>query len=177
MPEGHPNKLYCPVVPPVYALYGHPDAGGYWEKHCESHLHKIGFRNVPGWRSCYRHKNGCFLVVYVDDFKMAGPAAALAESWRLIRSGPGGIKTDKPQEASKYLGCDHYVTTEKRNGQTVRQLRYDMSNFFKSCVTTYLELAGPNAPELRYAEAPFLEEVDDEKVGEGSCRVLLRASL
>ena len=173
--EGHPNKLYCPVVPLEYALYGHPDAGGYWEKHCEGHLLKIGFTKVPGWRSCFYHKRlRCFLVVYVDDFKMAGPAESLPEAWRLITA---GIKTDEPQEASKYLGCDHYVTTEKRNGKTVRQLRYDMSNFFKSCVTAYLELAGPNAPKLRSAATPFLEEVDDEKVGEGKLQSIAASIL
>ena len=32
-----------PVVPMQKAVYGHPDAGGYWEKHCEAHLRKCGF--------------------------------------------------------------------------------------------------------------------------------------
>ncbi len=32
-----------PVVPLRLALYGHPDAGGYWEQHCEAHLSKVGF--------------------------------------------------------------------------------------------------------------------------------------
>ena len=30
--------LRDPVVPLRLALYGHPDSGGYWEKHCETHL-------------------------------------------------------------------------------------------------------------------------------------------
>ena len=33
--------LKQPVCPLMLALYGHPDAGGYWEKHCEAHLHGV----------------------------------------------------------------------------------------------------------------------------------------
>ena len=32
-----------PCVRLVRALYGHPDAGGMWERHCEAHLKKVGF--------------------------------------------------------------------------------------------------------------------------------------
>ena len=31
-----------PVVPLVLALYGHPDSGGFWERHCEEKLKLIG---------------------------------------------------------------------------------------------------------------------------------------
>ena len=30
------------VCPLVKALYGHPDAWGYWEQHCNAHLAKCG---------------------------------------------------------------------------------------------------------------------------------------
>ena len=39
-----------PVVPLVLALYGHPDAGGYWEKHCEAALKNIGFTPIAEWK-------------------------------------------------------------------------------------------------------------------------------
>ena len=39
--------LTDPVCPLVLALYGHPDAGGYWEKHCEKCLSQIGFVSIP----------------------------------------------------------------------------------------------------------------------------------
>ena len=35
-------KYREPVVPLIRALYGHPDSGGYWERHCEAHLRKVG---------------------------------------------------------------------------------------------------------------------------------------
>lgn len=33
-----------PVIRLRKALYGHPDSGGLWERHCEAHLEKLGFR-------------------------------------------------------------------------------------------------------------------------------------
>eukprot|EP00971_Amphidinium_carterae_P296610 5892207-Amphidinium_carterae.1 len=64
-----------PVCPLKRALYGHPDSGGFWERHCEKQVRSVGFEPVPEWPSVFYHaKNDCMLVVYVDDFKMAGPA-------------------------------------------------------------------------------------------------------
>ena len=42
-----------PVCISKWTLYGHPDAGGYWERHCEEHLTSVGFVPVPDWRSTY----------------------------------------------------------------------------------------------------------------------------
>ena len=46
-PEARPiswanSNFRDPVVPLIRALYGHPDAGGYWEAHCEKHLREVG---------------------------------------------------------------------------------------------------------------------------------------
>ena len=38
------EKYDDPVCPLVLALYGHPDSGGYWERHCEAHLAEAGVR-------------------------------------------------------------------------------------------------------------------------------------
>ena len=81
------------------ALYGHPDAGGYWERRFESHLKKIGFTPIPEWQRCFWHpKYEALLVVYVDDFKLAGPKKHVEELWKRIKegltirpSGPAGI--------------------------------------------------------------------------------------
>ncbi len=35
-----------PVCPLVLALYGHPDSGGHWERHCEKQLVSKGWRLV-----------------------------------------------------------------------------------------------------------------------------------
>ena len=94
-----------PVCPLVLALYGHPDAGGYWEKHCHDHLVSVGFETTPDWRSCYFHPAmKLFLTVYVDDFKLAGPARLLARGWSLIRE---HVRVEPPTPLGKYLGCNH----------------------------------------------------------------------
>ena len=68
------KKFHDPVCPLVLALYGHPGSGGYWERHCCDHPTKNGFKEIAAWLSCYMHeKLMLFLVVYVDDFKLAGP--------------------------------------------------------------------------------------------------------
>ena len=57
----------------IRALYGHPNAGLYWEQYCWDKLIKIGFQPVPGHEPCYMHKQRQVLLgVYVDDFILAG---------------------------------------------------------------------------------------------------------
>jgi len=72
------------------ALYGHPDAGGYWEQHCEKGVRKAGFTTMGDcaeWRSCYfNEKTGVLCVIYVDDFKLAGPEKEVAQAWKDISS-------------------------------------------------------------------------------------------
>jgi hypothetical protein len=83
-----------PVCRLKLALYGHPDSGGHWERHCEKHLRSVGYEPVRDWRSVFWHpKLQVLLVVYVDDFKVAGPEKSLREAWALIRQ---GIRTEEP---------------------------------------------------------------------------------
>ena len=94
-----------PVCPLILALYGHPDAGTFWEKHCEARLIEVGFIRVPEWPSVFYHpKYKLFLVVCVDDFKMGGPSANLSIGWDLI----GRVITmEPPGTLKRYLGCEH----------------------------------------------------------------------
>ncbi|MCP4770784.1 MAG: hypothetical protein GY879_05170, partial [Planctomycetes bacterium] len=41
------GKYTNPVVRLTLALYGHPDAGGYWEEDCEKRILECGFERVP----------------------------------------------------------------------------------------------------------------------------------
>ena len=57
-PEAWKKRTWTsyPVCPLDYALYGHPDSGGYWEKHCDAHLTKVGWTKASGiWPSTYGH--------------------------------------------------------------------------------------------------------------------------
>ena len=106
-PQSWVDKGYRrPVCRMLRALYGHPDAGGMWERHNEEHLFSVGWESIKSWPSCYWNaKHQCVLVVYVDDFKMAGPKTALVHAWADINK---GIKMQsEPTLVDKYLGCSH----------------------------------------------------------------------
>ena len=70
----------------VKALYGHPDAGTFWEQHSDESVRAMGFEPVgEEWPSVYTHAElQLVLVVYVDDFKMAGPKNNLKKGWELL---------------------------------------------------------------------------------------------
>ena len=109
-PKGWAKMFSDPVVQLILALYGHPDSGGLWEKHCEDILLSLRFRLIfPGaWPSVYWHpKLRLLLAVYVDDFKMSGPVENMAKGWSLISS---KIDMDPPTPVGRYLGCEHLVT-------------------------------------------------------------------
>ena len=75
-----------PVCPLILALYGHPDSGTFWERHCDEKLKEEGFIPIDEWFSCYWHPRlKVLLTVYVDDFKTAGPEVSLQEAWAFLR--------------------------------------------------------------------------------------------
>ena len=153
-------------------LYGHPDAAGYGEEHCETHVKKCGFVAVPDWRSVYwNEKLKTLLAIYVDDFKMAGSKANVKESWDLIRR---NLKTDEPAKAGKYLGCDHKQSekwivpgsdpmaknqdSSAAKSKLVRIMEYDMELFLVQCVERYTELAGKFGANFQKVSTPFVED-------------------
>ena len=67
-PKHWEGKYKDPVVRMLLALYGHVDAGGYWEKYCEERVLMFGFNKIEGWGSTYWHEaKKSLLVVHVDD--------------------------------------------------------------------------------------------------------------
>ena len=67
---------------------GSPRQWWHWEAHCAKHLRSVGYTEIDQWRSCFWHEQlKIFLVVYVDDFKLAGPAKTIKKGWDLIRRG------------------------------------------------------------------------------------------
>ena len=76
-----------PVVPLDYSLYGHPDAGTFWEDKSHAKILSTGFERT-GWDSLFWHEElRCLLMVYVDDFRVSGPIANLPEVWSRLGSG------------------------------------------------------------------------------------------
>ena len=187
LPEGQWPKRWKrqgfrnPVCPLRKALYGHPDSGTHWEQHCERHLLALGFIAFSdAWKSCYYHpKLLLVLIVYVDDFKMAGPVESLAKGWALIGK---KVKIDTPTATEKYLGCTHTVGKGKLKqfpndiikAKTFRDLfdgapafdpnapvatmTYDMTGFLNQCVTRYCELGNVKIENIPEATTPFLND-------------------
>ena len=78
--EAKHGRKWRPVVRMDKALYGHPDAGALWERHCHKVLLGLGFKPVPNWGTCYIHPTkDLYLTVYVDDMQIAGPTANVDE--------------------------------------------------------------------------------------------------
>ena len=131
-----------PVCPLKLALYGHPDFGTDWEQHSHDHVVSQGFIPVDNWPSCYWHpEHKLFLVIYVDDFKLSGPADKLEEGWRLISS---GLNIEDPSPLGMFLGCKHEQSERILPGSSkrVRVMEYNMEEFLRSCVDRYKELTG-----------------------------------
>ena len=96
-------------------------------------------------------------MIYVDDFKMAGPADAVKACWELLRK---DIKMSDPEQVNHVLGCSHKIGSHSSaSGTAVRTMTYDMKSFFEQCIVNYEELAGPGF-ELSNANTPFVEEDD-----------------
>ena len=53
---------------------------------------------------CYHPTKKLLLVVYVGDFKLAGPKQNIKEGWDLISS---VIDMDSPKANGRYFGCMH----------------------------------------------------------------------
>ena len=82
------SNMGRPVVRLLRTLYGHPDALGYGERHCDGHVVKCSVKRIEDWDSCFWHPDvKLFLVIYVDYFKLNGPESKLEPMWEKIREG------------------------------------------------------------------------------------------
>ena len=142
-----------PLIRLVKSLYGHPDAGGYWERHCTTRLKECGFEAMEDWRSVYWDaKRELLLMVYVGDFNMSGPSKNLAGAWKQLKA---RIKMDDPGPVHRCLGCTHLSYDGVVDGNAVRFMDDDMTQFMGACVDSYLKLA-PNA-KITKAPTPYVD--------------------
>ncbi len=105
-PDSWVGVYTCPMVPLVMSLYGHPDAGGYWEQHCEERVLSLGFERVHvNWPSTFWHpKKRALLIVYVDDFKLAARDKDHDAIWTDLKA---VIDMDDESYDGRFLGCEH----------------------------------------------------------------------
>ena len=87
------------------------------------------------------------LVVYVDDFRMAGPTQHLTQLWNDIKT---SIKLGDVETSGKFLGCEcklftrvfpaggdpwrDYTPESNENLIKAICIEYDMESFLNSCV-------------------------------------------
>ena len=119
-----------------------PRCGNILEQHCDESVRAVGFEPIgEEWPSVYIHeKLQLVLVVYVDDFKMAGPQKNLAQGWSMLRT---RLKIEPETGLDMYLGCNQSKgNVTLGNGHRVTTVTYDMEQFLRSCVDRYLEVAG-----------------------------------
>ena len=157
-----------PVCRLMMALYGHPDAGGYWEKHSFRIIKRAGFVPIDEWNSVFWNpKTKVLLVVYVDDLKVAGPVKAVSQTWKDLKD----IDLDPPTAVGRYLGCNHTREVTK-NGT---KMTYDMRDFMVACCERYTELVGGDV-KFKPASTPFLQEdslKDDDFMAPGQLLSLI----
>ena len=150
-------KYRRPVVRLLRALYGHPDAGTMWEKHCDTAVKKLGFVPIgPNWPSMYHYgKLNLLLVVYVDDLKLAGPSGSLSQGWGMLRS---LLNIEPETDLGMYLGCTLKKGENRlKDGTRVSTMTYDMESFLEQCVEKYREIAGKNVT-FKHVATPSLPE-------------------
>ena len=78
------------------------------------------------------------LTVYVDTFKLAGPASNLKEGWAFISK---YLDVEKPGGLGLYLGCKHEREETAVDGNPVTVMRYNMEAHFSAIVKDYEDLS------------------------------------
>ena len=106
-----------PLVRLVLALYGHVDAGTHWEDYCTEKVLECGWEKISILPSTFYHpKKHAFMIVYVDDFKLAYNTAHAKELWRDLWS---KIRLSDPEPPCRFLGC--YQTKERMKVKDLAQ--------------------------------------------------------
>ena len=115
-----------PVVKLLRALMGTLIAVLCGNNICDTHVKSVGFAPVgEEWPSCYfHHVLRLFLVIYVDDFKMAGPKNNLSSGWSLLQK---GLVIETPVPIGVHLGCGHEEGTMKVGDIAARTI-YDLQH-------------------------------------------------
>ena len=158
-PETTNNPIYSdPVCLLKLALYGHPKSGKRWEDLLNSHLEQKRWSTIDEWKSCFWHDElKCLLVVYLDDFKLAGTTGNMIEARNTIRK---GIAVGEPSNVDHFVGVKHgfghFMLPNKKAPAYGRIL--NNTDVMKKCVDTYLEVA-PNGTELhKGAKTPIKKD-------------------
>ena len=169
----------------MLALYGHPDAGGFWEQRCEDVVTKCGWVRTS-WASLYVHtKTRSLLIICVDDFRMAAKPEYTVQLWGELRK---FLRLDMPTPPDRFPGCyQHHFTstvskmsfmlnenplerkrskelierTFKSPNKRVQGYKYEMGKYCEGSVGKYCTVANVDKSTFRKVATPFIDESKD----------------
>ena len=80
-------------------------------------------------------------MVYVDDFKAAGPKRLLPTMWKALRA---DIDMEEPAPFGLFLGCKHIVDEVVIPGcpVPVRRMTYDVQDYLQKTLDDYQTITG-----------------------------------
>ncbi|CAE7035956.1 TY5A [Symbiodinium natans] len=174
------------VVLLLRALYGHPEAGGLWEKHLKEVLQGLGgyeLQEYPG--NFWLPETQLLLSTYVDDLTLSGPQEHHQPFWEKLCS---LVDVEPPEPVYRILGRNHYVINapaESSENAALGALKgavvFDMYDYAQQTVDLYTGITGTKS--LKAAQTPFCPEgslvpSDDEVTGElapNACKILMKA--
>jgi hypothetical protein len=140
-PEAWPAECEAtwknPVAGLTRALYGYPDNGAFWERHCEAEFRKAGCASIVQWPSCRFHRElQLFHTVDVDDLELSGPVKHLRPGWELIRE---RLRMGDPGPSHLYLGCNREKNpVTLKDGRIANAIVYNMEDYHGSAVNAML---------------------------------------
>ena len=152
--DGRP-KYRRPVIRLWRSLYGHPEAGSHWERHLEKELLAMSATKISEFPSTYIFDNygGLALIVYVDDFVLAGDSEWHSRFWEDLSK---RVIIDEVGDIGRFLGRHH--ATVKCEGQ--ERFAFDMRSYAKDMIQEYVQLTG--MPNFKKAHTPFLSKVAEK---------------
>ena len=110
--------------------------------HCDRAVQAVGFEPLPPeWPSCYFNKKlQMFLLIYMDDFKLAGKIKHMQVAWEKIKA--AGIVLDDPTPLNHFLACQHIKRKITRaDGTVIITMEYDFEDSLRNSVARYVNLA------------------------------------
>ena len=166
-------------------LYGHPDAGAYWERKCERALKECGWEKTC-CQGLFIHGNtNSLLIAYVDDLRMAARAEYTPKLWGDLRK---WLVVDDQSPPQRFLGVvSHYFEAPVINlahildhsprvrgraatpqkfvpkdpNKIVRGYRYQMTDFFSKSVDKFCTLGNIDRKTLKKVGTPFIDKSHD----------------
>ena len=184
------SSVEDPVVLLERNLHCYFSGGLIWERQFEKILLKHGWEKVPNWECLFVHREkGLFLLVYVDDIKLAGKKQNLDPMWKVLNK---EVDLGEPSSflGHVYLGCtqrqceiskdivDNYRTMfESRiSAGGTEKLPYAenlriSSWSCKECVERYCEVAKKTTQQIYKVSTPCIDdhhfkEEETKSVGE-----------